>query len=214
MKPFLLVLSSPSGGGKSTIARHLLQGRDDLGYSISATTRPRREHEVEGRDYFFLSRKEFVRRRDAGEFVEWATYSGHLYGTLRSELERIFTEGRHAVLDIEVEGARQVRKQFPNAVHLFVLPPTGAALGQRLRERRTEAPAVLRSRLERAAEELTAVEQYDYVVENDDLAGAVEHVAAVIDAEAHRVSRQADLPARIEQLRREVAAEVARIPEG
>lgn len=214
MRPFLLVLSSPSGGGKSTIAHHLLQGRDDLDYSVSATTRPRRGHEVDGRDYFFLTRDEFVRRRDAGEFVEWATYSGHFYGTLRSELERIFTQGRHAVLDIEVEGARQVRKQFPNAVHLFVLPPTGAALGQRLRERRTEAPAVLRARLERAAEELTAVEQYDYVVENDDLASAVEHVAAVIDAEAHRVDRQTDLPARVEQLRREVAAEVGRIPEG
>ena len=103
MKPFLLVLSAPSGGGKSSIARNLLQGRDDLGYSVSATTRPMREGEREGVDYHFLSREEFLRRREAGEFLETATYGGHLYGTLRSEIDRIFSRGRHAVLDIEIE---------------------------------------------------------------------------------------------------------------
>jgi len=123
VKPFLLVLSAPSGGGKSSIARNLLQGRDDLGYSVSATTRPIREAEREGVDYYFLSREEFVRRRDAGEFLEWATYGGHLYGTLRSEIERIFARGRHAVLDIEIEGARQIRANFANSLHCSCCRP-------------------------------------------------------------------------------------------
>ena len=127
MKPFFLVLSAPSGGGKTTIAKMLLQGRDDLGYSVSATTRPMRTGERDGVDYHFLSRDEFIRRRDAGEFLEWATYGGELYGTLKSEIEGIFAGGRHAVLDVEIEGARQIRSNFPNSLLLFVL----AAVGRR-----------------------------------------------------------------------------------
>ena len=113
MKPFFLVLSAPSGGGKTTIAKMLLQGREDLGYSVSATTRPKRPDERDGVDYHFLSRDEFIRRRDQGEFLEWATYSGELYGTLKSEIERIFASGRNAVLDVEIEGARQIRGPVP-----------------------------------------------------------------------------------------------------
>nr|MBA3895328.1 guanylate kinase [Gemmatimonadales bacterium] len=154
MKPFLLVLSAPSGGGKSSIARNLLQGRDDLGYSVSATTRPKREGEREGVDYHFLSREQFVQRRDAGEFLESATYGGNLYGTLRSEIDVIFDRGRHAVLDIEVEGARQIRATFPNSLHVFVLPPSAEVLIGRLRGRNTEPPEVVRERLTRAADEL------------------------------------------------------------
>jgi guanylate kinase len=115
VKPFLLVLSSPSGGGKTSIAKNLLQGRDDLGYSVSVTTRPMREGEREGVDYHFVPHEEFVRRREAGEFLESATYGGHLYGTLRAEIERLFARGKHAVLDIEIEGARQIRRSFPNS---------------------------------------------------------------------------------------------------
>jgi guanylate kinase len=211
VKPFLLVLSAPSGGGKSSIARNLLQGRDDLGYSVSATTRPIREGERDGVDYYFLTREEFVRRRDAGEFLEWATYGGHLYGTLRSEIERIFARGRHAVLDIEIEGARQIRANFPNSLHVFVLPPSADVLVGRLTGRRTEPVEVIRERVSRAADELAAVAEYDYALVNEELVVAVAQVAAILDAEARRVSRQDTLPSFIERLRRDVMTAVTKI---
>jgi guanylate kinase len=211
VKPFLLVLSAPSGGGKSSIARNLLQGRDDLGYSVSATTRPMREGERDGVHYHFLTREEFLRRREVGEFLETATYGGNLYGTLRSEIDRIFASGRHAVLDIEVEGARQIRASFPNSLHLFVLPPSAEVLIGRLRGRNTEPPEVVRERIHRAVEELDAVAEYDYVVVNQDLVIAVAQVAAILDAEARRVSRQNDLQQVIARLRKDVAAAVEKI---
>ena len=211
MKPFLLVLSAPSGGGKSSIARSLLQARDDLGYSVSATTRLMREGERDGVDYHFLTREEFLRRRAAGEFLESATYGGNLYGTLRSEIDRLFAAGRHAVLDIEIEGARQIRASFPNSLHLFVLPPSAEVLIGRLRGRNTEPPEVLRQRIARAVEELEAVAEYDYAVVNQDLVIAVAQVAAILDAEARRVSRQDDLPHVIARLRKDVVAAVGRI---
>jgi guanylate kinase len=211
VKPFLLVLSAPSGGGKSSIARNLLQGRDDLGYSVSATTRPIREGERDGADYYFLTREEFVRRQEAGQFLEWATYGGHLYGTLRSEIERIFARGRHAVLDIEIEGARQIRANFPNSLHVFVLPPSADALVGRLTGRRTEPVEVIRERVSRAADELTAVAEYDYALVNEELVVAVAQVAAILDAEARRVSRQDTLPSFIERLRRDVMTAVTKI---
>jgi guanylate kinase len=213
VKPFLLVLSSPSGGGKTTIAKSLLQARDDLGYSVSATTRPRRDGEQEGADYYFLSRKEFLRRVEAGEFLEWATYAGNLYGTLRSEIDRIFARGRTAVLDVEIEGARQIRANFPNSLHVFVLPPSAEELVTRLAGRNTELPAVMRERITRAADELAAVAEYDYAIFNEDLVLAVAQVAAILDAEARRVSRQEGLTAFIERLRRDVIATAARIAE-
>jgi guanylate kinase len=209
--PFLLVLSAPSGGGKTTIARSLLQARDDLGYSVSATTRPRREDERDGVDYHFLSREEFLRRIEAGEFLEWATYAGNLYGTLRSEIDLIFARGRTAVLDVEIEGARQIRASFPNSLHLFVLPPSAEVLVSRLAGRNTEPPAVVRERITRAADELAAVAEYDYAIFNEDLVLAVAQVAAILDAEAQRVTRQEGLASFIERLRRDVIASAARI---
>jgi guanylate kinase len=209
--PFLLVLSAPSGGGKTTIARSLLQARDDLGYSVSATTRPRREEERDGVDYHFLSREEFLRRIEAGEFLEWATYAGNLYCTLRSEIDLIFARGRTAVLDVEIEGARQIRASFPNSLHLFVLPPSAEVLVSRLAGRNTEPPAVVRERITRAADELAAVAEYDYAIFNEDLVLAVAQVAAILDAEAQRVTRQEGLASFIERLRRDVIASAARI---
>jgi guanylate kinase len=211
VKPFFLVLSAPSGGGKTTIAKMLLQGREDLGYSVSATTRPKRSGERDGVDYHFLSRDEFVRRRDNGEFLEWATYGGELYGTLKSEIERIFAGGRHAVLDVEIEGARQIRRNFANSLLLFVLPPSAEALVQRLIGRKTEDPALVRERIIRAADELTAVEEYDYAILNEDLVVAVAQVAAILEAESWRVNRQDTMPAFIEQLRRDVVKAAEKI---
>jgi len=211
VKPFLLVLSSPSGGGKTSIAKQLLQARDDLGYSVSATTRPMRPGERDGVDYYFLSRDEFERRRDAGEFLEWASYAGELYGTLKSEIDRILSKGRNAVLDVEIEGARQIRSRFPNSLHLFVLPPSAEVLLGRLVGRDTEPASVIQERIARAADELAAVSEYDYAIVNENLVLAVAQVAAILDAEARRVSRQDELPRFIERLRRDVLQAVAKI---
>jgi guanylate kinase len=206
VKRLLLVLSAPSGGGKTTIAKKLLQVRKDLGYSVSATTRATRNGERDGEDYHFLSREEFERRRDRGEFLEWAEYGAQLYGTLKREIDRIFGEGRHAVLDIEIEGARQIRRNFPNSLQVFVLPPSADVLVERLKRRNTENPELLRKRLTHASEELAAVAEYDYAVVNEDLDTAVDQVSAILDgkAEDRLISRQHDLPARIERLRRDV----------
>ena len=206
MKRLLLVLSAPSGGGKTTIAKKLLQVRKDLGYSVSATTRATRNGERDGEDYHFLSREELERRRDRGEFLEWAEYGAQLYGTLKREIDRIFGEGRHAVLDIEIEGARQIRRNFPNSLQVFVLPPSADVLVERLKRRNTENPELLRKRLTHASEELAAVAEYDYAVVNEDLDTAVDQVSAILDgkAEDRLISRQHDLPARIERLRRDV----------
>jgi len=211
VKPFLLVLSAPSGGGKTTIAKMLLQGRDDLGYSVSATTRPKRPGERDGVDYYFITREEFVRRQEKGDFLEWATYSGELYGTLKSEIDRIFTQGRHAVLDVEIEGARQIRKNFRNSLLLFVLPPSADALVQRLIGRKTEDPALVRERILRAADELAVVAEYDYAILNEDLVVAVAQVAAILEAESWRVARQDTMPEFIERLRLDVVKAAEKI---
>jgi guanylate kinase len=214
VKPFLLVLSSPSGGGKTSITKQLLQARDDLGYSVSATTRPMRPGERDGVDYHFLSRDDFIRRREADEFLEWATYAGELYGTLKSEIERILGKGKNAVLDVEIEGARQIRARFANSLHLFVLPPSAEVLLGRLVGRDTEPASVIQERIARAAEELAAVSEYDYAIVNENLVLAVAQVAAILDAEARRVSRQDGLPRFVERLRREVIEAADKLVEG
>ena len=199
------MLSSPSGGGKSTIARHLLEAREDVTYSVSATTRPMRPGEEDGRHYHYLSRPEFERRVAAKDFVEWAEYGGYLYGTLAAEVERGLAQGHHIVLDIDVEGARQVRKRYPDSVHVFVLPPSAGVLVQRLRGRNTEDLAAVERRLGIAAGELLAAQEYDYVVVNDDFVEAVAHVAAILDVEVRRVRRLTNLGQVIENLRRDLA---------
>ena len=205
MTHFLLVLSAPSGGGKSTIARKLVQGRDDVAFSVSATTRPMRPGEADGKDYYFLSDEEFDQRLESDGFLEWATYGGRRYGTLVSEVQRIFEEGSHAILDIEIEGARQVRQKFPDAVTVFLLPPSGAELAARLKGRDTEGEEQVARRLARAQEELLAAGEYDYVVVNDDLVMAVEQVAAIVEAESLRIPRRPEFAGLLEQLQREVA---------
>jgi guanylate kinase len=210
--PFLLVLSSPSGGGKTTIAQRLVARRDDVGYSVSGTTRSPRAGEEGGKAYHFLDHDEFLRRRERGEFLEWAEYGGQLYGTLRSEIDRIAASGRHAVLDIDLEGARQLRRSVPGSIHVFVLPPSGAVLAERLVTRNTEPPEAMRRRLLRAAEEIEAAGEYDYLVVNDNLDHAVEQVEAIIEAEARRTSRAGNLAEVLADLRRSVETETSRNP--
>ncbi len=208
--PLVVVFSSPSGGGKSTITRRLIAEREDAGYSISATTRAPRDGERDGEHYHFLSAAEFARRVEAGEFVEHADYGGARYGTLASELRQVTQAGRHVLLDIEVVGARLVRERFPDAVLIFVVPPSGQVLAERLRGRGTEDPTVVSRRLETAMAEIAAAIEYDYVVVNDDLEDAMRAVHAILDAEARRTTRQRDVAFLLDRIRIEVAAELSR----
>ena len=205
MIPFLLVLSAPSGGGKTTIARALLAAREDLGFSVSATTRAPREGERDGEAYWFLTPDQFAQRIAADEFLEWAEYGGQRYGTLRSEVDRVLAEGRHVVLDVEVQGARQIRTRCQNVVSVFILPPSARALVARLGGRKTEHGAELARRLRRALEELDEAAGYDYVVINADKTQAVAEVAAIIDAEARRPTRQPELEATLRSMVRDLA---------
>ena len=205
MKPFILVLSSPSGGGKTTIAKALLMARETLGFSISATTRSPRKDEKDGVDYYFLSVEEFEARREKGDFLEWAEYSGNLYGTLESEVDRVLGEGRLVVLDIEIEGARQVRKHRDDVVSIFVLPPSAEKLVQRLKGRdKSIAPEKLRSRLSRALDEVSEASDYDYVIVNDDRTQAVAEVGAIIDSESRRPCRSESLGDHLLELDRDL----------
>lgn len=206
MTPFLLVLSAPSGGGKTTIAKALLAAREDLGYSVSATTRQARPGEVDGKDYFFLSRDEFRRRVESGEFLEWAEYGGHLYGTLKSQLEQVLASGRHAVLDIEIQGARAVRKLYPEAVLVFIVPPSADELMKRLGGTAGTRAVTLQRRLRRSVEELTEASEYDYVVVNAERTEAVAEVAAILDAESRRPRRNPELEGDLVELGREIRA--------
>ncbi|MBK6488807.1 MAG: guanylate kinase [Gemmatimonadetes bacterium] len=200
MNPFPLILSSPSGGGKTTIARMLLDRREDLGYSISCTTRAPRNGEVQGQDYHFLSRDDFVSRRARGEFAESAEVHGNLYGTLRSEVDRVFSAGRHVVMDIDIQGARQFVAAYPESVLVFLLPPSAETLLGRLMGRNTESPEAVLRRLKGARDELAAVGSYQYVVVNDALDQAFVQVASIIDAETVRHRRVPLLEDRVRQL--------------
>ncbi|HKI94383.1 MAG TPA: guanylate kinase [Gemmatimonadales bacterium] len=208
MTPFLLVLSAPSGGGKTTIAKALLAAREDVGYSVSATTRKPRGNEQDGRDYHFLSDKEFDARVARGDFLEWAEYGGARYGTLKDQVERVLASGRHVVLDIDVQGARTVRRECKNVVAVFILPPSAQALIERLGGRNTERLPDLLRRLHRAVDELTEAPAYDYVVVNTDRTQAVAEVAAIIDAEAHRPGRWDDLPTMVRTLQDDLRREI------
>lgn len=197
---FPIILSAPSGGGKTTIARELLARRDDVGYSVSCTTRAARPAEVHGSDYYFLTPDEFAGRRDAGDFAEWAQVHGRMYGTLRSEVERVLAQGRHVLMDIDVQGAAQFAAAFPESVLIFLLPPSAAVLRQRLSGRMTEDGDALRTRLRTSREELRSIDAYEYVVVNDQLEQAVRDVSAIIDAERLRRVRQPEIPARVDAL--------------
>jgi guanylate kinase len=201
---FPIILSAPSGGGKTTIARALLARRPDLGYSVSCTTRLPRPGEIDGRDYYFMSRAEFLAERERDAFAESAVVHGNLYGTLRREVKRVLGANQHVVMDIDVQGAIQFIRAFPQSVSIFILPPTADVLLERLRARKTESAAQLAARLQSALQELQSVETYEYVVVNDDLERAVASVGSIIDAET--VSRE-----RVKNLRQQVGQLIERL---
>jgi len=179
----VFVITGPSGVGKGTLISETLRRLPDLELSVSATTREPREGEVEGRDYHFLSREEFDRQVEGKDFLEFATYSENRYGTLRSEVERRLQAGRSVLLEIEVQGARQVRAAMPESIQVFIAPPEPAALRRRLEERGTDSPEAIDARLAVAAQELAAQDEFDHRVVNDDLATAADELERIIRTE-------------------------------
>ncbi|MCU0623968.1 MAG: guanylate kinase [Gemmatimonadaceae bacterium] len=197
MRPFPLVLSAPSGGGKTTVARALLTRRDDVGYSVSCTTRAPRPGEVDGEAYHFLSTEAFEAEIAAGAFAEFAQVHGRWYGTLTRELERVMAGGKHVILDIDVQGAEQIARAVPEAVLVFLLPPSGETLLARLTGRNTDDKATILKRMRNALEELRHVSRYHYVVINDDLEHTIRRVGSILDAEVVRHARHEALDDRL-----------------
>lgn len=190
---FPVVLTAPSGTGKTTLAHRLVAGSDRFAFSISATTRPPRASERDGLDYHFVAPERFAEMAASGELVEWAEVHGRLYGTPRAEVEAAAARGEHVVLDIDVQGARQIRQTLPDAMLVFVLPPDVETLLERLAGRGTEEPSGVARRLRSALKELQAVPEFDYVVVNDDLErcllairGIVENRGAAPSGDRHR----------------------------
>ncbi|NEO26446.1 MAG: guanylate kinase [Kamptonema sp. SIO4C4] len=169
----LVVLTGPSGVGKGTLVKALLQRRPDLYLSVSATTRPPRDGEQHGRDYYFLSRGEFQALIQEGELLEWAEYAGNYYGTPRQRVKEQIDEGKTVLLEIELVGARFIKESFPEAYSIFILPPSVDELERRLRDRGTDSEEVIEKRLQRAKTELSAIAEFDAQVVNDDLEQAL-----------------------------------------
>jgi guanylate kinase len=177
----LIVISAPSGSGKTTIARRILDLNPSLRFSVSATTRPKREGETDGKDYFFLSEEEFRRRVAAGEFVEWEeVYPGKLYGTLKSEIERLLHAGYDVLFDLDVKGGLSIHKHYPNACLIFIRPPSIESLKQRLEGRKTESAETIAGRLQRVPMELELGKQFTHQVVNDDLQTAINEVQEIV----------------------------------
>ena len=214
MTPFPIILSSPSGGGKTTLARLLLERRGDVGYSVSCTTRGPRGGECDGQDYHFLTSERFLEQRDRGDFAEYAEVHGYLYGTLKSEVTPILQSGRHVVMDIDVQGARQFVSAYPESVLVFLLPPSAEALISRLLGRKTEGATAALRRLTAARDELAAVHQYQYVVVNDDLEHAYTQVSSIVDAETVRHTRLPLLSDRVRRLVSELDRHITQYPTG
>jgi guanylate kinase len=189
----LFIVASPSGGGKTTLVREVIGRLAESGisgyFSVSHTTRPQRPAEREGVDYFFVDRPSFEAMAQRGEFLEWAEYNGHLYGTARREVETRMAAGDDVFLDIEVQGANQVKTLIPDVVKVFVYPPSYAVLKERLTERRQDTPDTIRERLRWAMREFGAAGEFDYAIINDRLEEAVDALLAVCVAEHHRPKR-------------------------
>ncbi|MBA4547517.1 guanylate kinase [Thermoactinomyces intermedius] len=185
----LVVISGPSGVGKGTVCKALREMMPELTYSISATTRSPREGEVDGVNYFFKSVQEFEKMIEEDELIEWAQYVGNYYGTPRRFVEEMLAKGQDVVLEIEVQGAMQVKEKYPQGIFIFLVPPSFEELRQRIIHRGTESESVLNLRLEAASDELKQIDQYDYVVINDEVDKACERIRAIVMAEHCRTDR-------------------------
>lgn len=182
MKGLLCVISSPSGGGKTTVIRKILERDRSLAYSISATTRPKRKEEKEGRDYYFLTEEEFKEKIKRGEFIEWAEVHGYLYGTLKAPIEEFLKQNKVVLLDIDVCGGLAVKRGYPeSSLLIFLDPPSLESLSERLRKRGTNSEEEINKRLQRVPQEMEKAELYDYRVINEDLDTTVKEVMRIIN---------------------------------
>jgi guanylate kinase len=186
----LVVISGPSGVGKGTVRKALFEmPKHNLTYSVSMTTRAKRPGERDGIDYYFVSREEFLKRVDEGKFLEHAEFVGNFYGTPLDKVNERLEEGQEVVLEIEVEGALQVKKKVPDCVMIFIVPPGKEALYQRLRKRGTESEDVIQQRIEKANREFKLAKYYDYIVVNDEVSNAADRIMAIIRAEHAKTAR-------------------------
>jgi guanylate kinase len=188
-KGILFIVSAPSGAGKTTLIKKLLKLFPDIALSVSHTTRSPRPGEIAGKDYHFVSARKFLALRARSGFAEWALVHGSLYGTPSASLERRLRRGRDVLLDIDVQGARKIKRQYPDAVSIFVLPPSLSELEHRLARRGTDRREIIRKRLENARREIREMVRYDYVVVNRELRRAVQGAEVIVRAERLRVSR-------------------------
>jgi guanylate kinase len=186
----LIVLSGPSGVGKGTVRKALFEMEGhDLVYSVSMTTRPPREGEIEGEDYYFVTKEEFERRIREDQFLEYAEFVGNYYGTPRDKVEEQLDQGHEVVLEIEVQGANQVREKAPDGVFVFIAPPNREALYRRLLRRGTENPEMIQQRMDKAEREFPLAHKYDYIVVNDEVTNAADRILAIIRAEHAKTER-------------------------
>lgn len=188
----LIIITSPSGGGKGTLITELMKRGVGIGYSVSYTTREMRPGEADGTDYSFISAEEFEKRIADGEFLEYAKVHDNYYGTSKTRVQRLIAEGVDVILEIDVQGAADVLKTLPDAVSIFILPPSFEALAQRLRARNTEKPEQLKLRLRNSFEEVRRFDEFEYVVINDNIADAVRRLESIIVGERQRRTRQTE----------------------
>lgn len=201
----MFVLSSPSGAGKTTLSRMLVAETPDLQMSVSATTRPMRPGEVEGRDYYFVDQKRFDSMAKEGDLLEWANVFDNCYGTPREPVERALAAGKDVLFDIDWQGTQQLRSRSPNdVVSVFILPPTVQALEQRLHTRAQDSDAVIRSRMKKAGDEMSHFDAYDYIVINDNIGIAFEAIKSILRAEQLKRDRQIGLSAFVQTLRQQL----------
>jgi len=190
MRGSLFIISSPSGGGKGTLIREVLKKLDNVVLSVSFTTRPMRKGEKHGKEYFFVSREEFEKLISEGEFLEYAEVHGNFYGTSRKLVESHLSQGYDVILEIDVQGASAVKKLAPEAISIFIMPPSFEVLRQRLLKRGTETKKSLKIRLENAKKEIECYKNFDYVIVNDKLSDATKSLIAIFLAERQKLSRQ------------------------
>jgi guanylate kinase len=195
----IIVISAPSGSGKTTLVKRLLAALPGLGFSVSYTTRPPRHGEKDGRDYYFVNRREFRRMIANQEFLEWAEIVGHLYGTATKQLRAAQDVGEDILLDIDVQGHEQLRRKLPEAVSVFILPPSYQELERRLRRRRSDAPGVIEGRLNNARHEIQHWAEYDYLVVNDRLTRATRALRSIVEAARSRRQVQEECAQEISQ---------------